>query len=353
MLRRYLSILLIITLACFTSCGREAKSGEKTAEDKAEELKEASLAFFAMDTYMNVRAFGADDALLEEAQKAVAELEKKISVTDPSGEISLLNREGKAVLSEDTAALLARALELCSLTGGALDISVYPVVRAWGFTTEEYRVPAAAEIDGLQKNVDYRRIALNGGEASLPAGMEIDLGSIGKGFAGDLISSVLKKAGVGSALMDLGGNIQALGSKPDGSPWRVAVRDPKGSGVIGVVQVTDGAVVTSGGYERYFEGEDGTVYWHIMDPVTGSPSRSGLISATAVGSEGIYCDALSTALFVMGEERALELWRERGDFEMILVTEDGRVLVSAGLKDAFTPDRSSGYEFSFIGEEKP
>ncbi|MBR0139072.1 MAG: FAD:protein FMN transferase [Firmicutes bacterium] len=299
-----------------------------------------------MDTYMSIRAYRADDALLQKAKERAEGLDALLSVTSES-EIAALNRDKKAVLSEESAALLERALQLCAALDGSLDISIYPAVKAWGFTTEEYRVPSAGELESLIPLVDYKNVSLNGREASLGEGMEIDLGSVAKGWASDSIIGLLKDDGVSSALLDLGGNVQALGSKPDGSPWRVAVQDPKGGGIIGVVKVSGKAVITSGGYERYFE-ENGRIYWHIMDPKTCSPAESGLISATAVGSEGVYCDALSTALFVMGEEKAVSYWRSAGDFEMILVTEDGRVLVSEGLEAVFTPQAGAPYEYRVI-----
>ena len=141
-----------------------------------------------------------------------------------------------------------------------------------------------------------------------------------------------------SALLSLGGNIQTVGAKPDGSPWRVAVQDPEQDGqtALGVVEVVDLAVVTSGGYQRYFE-EDGTRYWHIMDPDTAAPARSGLSSVTVVGADGTVCDALSTALFVIGAEEAADFWRENPSLavELILVEEDGTVLITPGLEDAF------------------
>ncbi len=349
MKKTLLSLILIMSLPLLSACAAEPASSAK--EQQSAMPAEKSISFFAMDTYMSVRAYGADAALLEKAKERAEGLEVLLSVTSES-EISALNRDKKAVLSEDSAALLERALQLCSALDGSLDVSIYPVVKAWGFTAEKYRVPPASELESLLPLVDHTKVRLDGREASLEKGMEIDLGSVAKGWTGDRIIELLGDGGVNSALLDLGGNVQALGSKPDDSPWRVAVQDPKSGGIIGVIDVSDAAVITSGGYERYFE-ENGRVYWHIMDPKTCSPAESGLISATAVGSEGVYCDALSTALFVMGEEKAVSYWRSAGDFEMILVTEDGRVLVSEGLKDAFTPDKSSVYEFSFIGEERP
>lgn len=293
--------------------------------------------FFAMDTVMTLRLYqGGDGSLLDRAEARVRELEGLWSVTDGASEISTLNHDGSAELSPETADLLRTALDMCRRTDGALDISTYPVLRAWGFTTGEYSVPGGEAIAALLPLVDYGRVALEAGAAALPPGMEIDLGSVAKGYTGDALAALLKQGGAASALLDLGGNIQAVGSKPDGSPWRVAIRDPAGDGSVGVVEVVDQAVVTSGGYERYFE-EDGVLYWHIIDPATGWPARSGLTSVTVVGESGLLCDGLSTALFVMGREGALEHWRQHRDFEAVLVSEDGSVTITAGLEGRFTP----------------
>lgn len=293
--------------------------------------------FFAMDTVMTLRLYeGGDENTLDQAEARVRELEAQWSVTEENSEICALNRGGRAELSPETAELLGAALDMCRRTDGALDISTYPVLRAWGFTTGEYSVPGGEAIAALLPLVDYGRVALEAGAAALPPGMEIDLGSVAKGCTGDALAALLKQGGAASALLDLGGNIQAVGSKPDGSPWRVAVRDPAGDGSVGVVEVVDQAVVTSGGYERYFE-EDGVRYWHIIDPATGWPARSGLTSVTVVGESGLLCDGLSTALFVMGREGALEHWRQHRDFEAVLVSEDGSVTITAGLEGRFTP----------------
>lgn len=296
----------------------------------------AERTFFAMDTVMTLRLYeGGGEDLLDRAEERVKELESLLSVTDETSEIYALNHSGTAQLSPDTAQLLAGALSACGRTGGALDISIYPVLRSWGFTTGEYTVPSEDDISALLPLVDYTQVDLDGSTAALPSGMEIDLGSVAKGYTGDQLAALLKESGVPSALLDLGGNIQAVGAKPDGSLWRVGVRDPEGEGNIGVVSVTDQAVITSGGYERYFE-QDGMRYWHILDPKTGKPARSGLASVTVVGDSGVLCDGLSTALFVMGLDGALDHWRQHQDFEAIFVSEDGSVTITAGLQNGFT-----------------
>ena len=295
--------------------------------------KEHSGAIFAMDTYMEIKFYG-DEKLLEGAEDVIYSMEAALSVTDERSEIYAVNRDGGGEVSPETAELITRGLELCERTGGALDISVYPVVRAWGFTTGEYRVPGDSEINELLGCVDYEKIAFDGETVTLSDGMMIDLGSVAKGAASSRVVEYFRENGVKSALLNLGGNVHALGAKPDGSKWRIAVKNPVGSGNLCVLEIEDKAVITSGGYERYFE-EDGETYWHIIDPATGYPAKSGLVSVTVIGDDGLLCDALSTSLFVMGLQNAAEFWRDSDDFEAVFVTEDGGIYVTEGLEDSF------------------
>jgi thiamine biosynthesis lipoprotein len=330
-LHRSLCALLcaLLCASALTGCGREQQATQA--------------ALFAMDTVMELTVYGGEETLTA-AQARIRELESELSVTDENSEIYALNRTGSAVLGQDAAQLLGKALTLCAQTGGALDVSIYPVVRAWGFTTGEYGVPDQQTLQALLAHVDYTQVALDedSGQASLPAGMEIDLGSVAKGYTGDQVIALLRREGVTSALLNLGGNIQVLGNKPDGSPWRIGVQNPQGEGYVGVLELTDQAAITSGGYERYFE-EDGQTYWHIIDPATGEPARSGLISVTVVGDSGMVCDGLSTALFVMGLDAAAQYWRETGGFQAVLIGEDGQIFLTEGLEGNFTlTDPDSG-----------
>lgn len=303
---------------------------------------ENTATFLAMDTVMSVTVYGPDgDAALEAVEEEIKVLEGLLSVTDEGSEIYAANHSGgkPVTLSPETAELLSTALGLCAETVGALDVTIYPVVRAWGFTTGEYRVPEEAELARLLERVDYTRVALEGNSLTVPEGMELDLGAVGKGYAADRVEALLRELGVDCAKLELGGNIHFIGTKPDGSPWRVAVRDPSGEGYMGVLETDGGAVVTSGGYERYFV-QDNITYWHIIDPRTGHPARSGLVSVTVMAQSGVLADALSTALFVMGREKAEDFWRARRDFEFILIGEDGSVTVTPGLADRFTLSES-------------
>lgn len=291
--------------------------------------------FFAMDTMMDFTIYG-ESGLIDQSESLIASLESLVSVTDEHSDIYAIDHTGSGSLSGNAAELMAQALELCRRTNGALDLSVYPIVRAWGFTTGSYQVPDEAEIQALLPLVDYRKIQYDAatGTVTLPEGMKIDLGSVAKGYAGQLVAQMLREHGVQSALLNLGGNVQTVGAKPDGSPWQIGIKDPQGEDAMMVLSVEDQAVVTSGGYERYFE-QDGQTYWHIMDPSTGHPADSGLISVTIVGDEGVVCDGLSTALFVMGLEKAADLWAQSGDFEAVFVTASGEVYITEGLRDCF------------------
>ena len=331
-MKRWMGILL--TALLLTGCAEQQAAEPVAAAD--ENAEPNSRTVFSMDTVMELSAYGADDALMEAAEQEILGLESRLSVTDAGSEIYALDHNGLAELSPDTTELMQTALEMCERTDGALDVSIYPVLRAWGFTTGSYQVPTQEEIENLLTQVDYRKVTLENGTASIAQGMEVDLGSVAKGYTGDQVSQLLREGGVTSALLNLGGNVQLVGGKPDGSDWRVAVQDPESDGYLGVLSLRDKAAITSGGYERYFVGDDGEVYWHIIDPATGAPARSGLISVTVIGDRGVVCDALSTALFVMGLDKAAEYWRRYGDFEAVFVAEDGSVAITSGLQDCFT-----------------
>lgn len=298
--------------------------------------KEHVSTLLAMDTVMELTAYGdGGEQALADAVKLIQELDGLLSTTDEGSEIYAANHGQAVALSEYTADLLDRALALCADTGGALDVTIYPVVRAWGFTTGQYQVPGEEALSALLEHVDYRRISLSGDTLTLPGGTELDFGAVAKGYTGDRIMELFRAAGLRSAKITLGGNIQTLGTKPDGSLWRVGIKDPTGDSYAAVVEVDGKAVVTSGGYERYFE-ENGVRYCHIIDPATGYPAQSGLQSVTIVSESGVLADGLSTALFVMGRDAAVEYWRTRDDFDFILIGEDGTVTISEGIEGSFS-----------------
>lgn len=295
--------------------------------------------FFAMDTYMTITAYGphAEEGM-KEAEARIRTLEDGLSVTKEGSDVWRVNHrtEDSTDLGADAADAVGAALTIAKDTQGALDPTIYPVVEAWGFTKDHQQVPSPEALADALARTGWTRARLDGRTLTLEPGMEIDLGAVGKGYAGREAGRVLREAGVTSAILSLGGNIEAVGAKPDGTPWKVGLKAPDSEGYAGMIAVKDAAVVTSGSYERYFTDEQGRRYHHILDPATGRPAENELLSVTVVGPDGLVCDALSTALFVMGKDRAAAYWRARGDFAMILIEEGRRVTVTDNLAEDFS-----------------
>jgi len=291
-----------------------------------------------MDTVMTLTAYGKQgEAALEAATAEITRLDKLLSIGNESSDIYRLNTEKTGVVSDDTLTLLQRALELSEHTDGVFDCTIAPVMEAWGFPSKTFRVPTQAELDALLPTVDYRQVQYVDHTVTLPATVEIDLGGIAKGYTSGRVLERFAEQGVTSGILSLGGNVQCLGHKPDGSPWRVAVQHPLDlANHFAIVEAVDEAVITSGGYERYFE-QDGVRYHHILDPRTGYPANNGIASVTIVSRDGTLADGLSTSLFIMGLDDALAYWREhRDEFETIIMTTDEQVYITAGLADRCT-----------------
>lgn len=302
----------------------------------------------AMDTVMSLTAYGENrDGALEMSVAEIQRLDDLLSIGNENSDISRLNREKHAVLSPDTWSLLSQALDLAQDTQGVFDPTVYPLVKLWGFYDKDYHVPTRQELSDTLAQVDYREVSLSQGsyEASLGNGQQIDLGGIGKGFTSQRVTELLRDAGVTSAMVSLGGNIQCLGAKPDGSPWNIGIRDPFGEELYATVRVTDKAVITSGGYERYFEDPDThNIYRHILDPRTGFPAEKGLSSVSIVTSDGTLGDGLSTALYIMGLEDAAAYWQaHREAFEAVFITDDGTLYATEGLRGSVTSQHEIHY----------
>ncbi len=298
---------------------------------------------FAMDTFMQLKVYGKDaEVAVEGAVKIISRLDGLLSATETGSEISAVNLGARAVpVSSETFDIISRALDFSAEAGDCFDITLRPVLRAWGFLGGENRVPQPEELEALLLKVDDSRILLDSDlhTVLLPEGAEAELGALAKGYAGDKAAEYMRSMGISSALLDLGSStIVAIGEKPDGSAWRVAVRDPNDpSAYAGVIEARNTSISTSGGYERYFEDDAGNKYWHIIDPATGRPAESGVLSVTVLCSEAFYGDGLSTALFVMGADAASEYWRTHGGFEFLMLLEDGSIILTPGADSAFTP----------------
>lgn len=328
-----ISALMILLSSCSAEIPVKSNAGGSISGTVSCESSDRDL--FAMDTFMTMKAYGENrEKALSAASALILSLEEKLSVTSKDSEIWKINHAGGGIteISQETADIISFALDTAEKTGGALEPTIYPVLREWGFTTGDYKIPSAEMLAELLKKTGYKKVNLTGNMISIPIEMNIDLGAAAKGYTGDAVTQIFRDNGVTSAVISLGGNVQTLGSKPDGSDWKVSVRDPfDENSQMCVLSVSGKAIVTSGDYERFFIGEDGNKYCHIIDPSDGYPADSGLVSVTVIGESGIQCDCLSTALFVMGKDRAYEYWKEKGDFEMILVGTDGVMYVTAGI----------------------
>ena len=385
-----------------------------------------SMDVFAMDTYMNLLAYGdrAEEAVTAAAQE-IHKIDDMLSTGNPDSEISRLNAAGQGEVSETVVMLVEQSQSLYKQTEGLFDIAIYPVMKCWGFPTQDYKVPAKEELDAALKLADVSRITIGSipaspaaeseetsaapastsaaavenpdasAETAAPAaeaaaegdtaaeqaapateaaaegntaadqaaaaaeagaetgaadpasaqitlgmpGMEIDLGGIAKGYTSSRVMEVFKEYGIEHGIVSLGGNVQALGTKKNGKAWRVAIQNPESElDYLGVLEIEDKCVITSGGYERFFE-QDGVRYHHIIDPRTGYPADSGIISATIISKDGTLADGLSTSLFIMGLEKAEKYWRANSDqFDFILEDKSGKLYVSEGVAGSLTTE---------------
>ncbi len=302
-------------------------------------VNSATRDIFAMDTYMSLKAYGENaETALSLAQDEIIRLESLLSVTNEKSDVSAINQSnGHTVsVSEDTVKIIEKAIEIGNQTNGALDITIYPVLKEWGFTTGNYSIPSPDVLNQYLKYVDYGQIITNGNSVTVPENFQIDLGALAKGYTSDSVMNILKDNNIDSAVVSLGGNVQTLGKKQDGSLWKVGIINPFSPDTsMGVIEVSDKAVITSGNYERYFIGDDGNRYCHIIDSSDGYPADNGLVSVTIIGESGLICDALSTALFVYGKENAVKYWQEYNNFDMILVSDDMTITITEGIEKTF------------------
>ena len=297
--------------------------------------------FFAMDTFMSFTAYGKDsEAAVNAAVLEVQRLDALLSAGSVSSEISALNASGSKELSEDTMRILERAQRIYQDTGGFFVVTIYPLMKLWGFPTREYHVPDEEELSEILPLVDASKLQHDQTTFILGEGQQVDLGGIAKGYASSQVMDIFHSYEIESGMVSLGGNVQVIGRRPDGNRWQVGIQDPKSvrGEVLAVLETEDRAVITSGGYERYFE-EDGKTYIHIIDPRTGYPADSDLESVTVVSSDGMLADALSTALYIMGYDGAVDYWKaHKEEFDMILITDSGAICVTEGIQEGIRSD---------------
>lgn len=294
--------------------------------------KESRVQLFCMDTVMDLRAYGEEgNNAVKNAEEELKHLETLFDRKSGTSDIHNIN-SGKEV-SEETEEILKKALEISAKTNGAFDITVSPVMDLWGFYDSNYSVPSDTDIKNALKSVNYKNIFFNNGKINILNNAGIDLGGIAKGYASDKVIEIFKDYGIKSAIINLGGNVFALGRRSDGKMWTVAITDPFDKENYALtLEIEDKAVITSGGYQRFFE-ENGKRYHHIIDPKTGYPAQSGIESVTVISSNAAEADALSTALFVMGKDKAAEFLKKNKNIDAVIITDEKKIYYTPALSE--------------------
>lgn len=286
------------------------------------------------------------ELLLGRAVQRVLEINDRMSVFKPDSDISKLNRSAglqPVKLHADTIFLLDTANTVSEISGGAFDCTIRPLTELWGIGKKPNYIPSQTEINAFCRLTDYRDLIVD--QTSCTAflkknGQAVDLGGIAKGYAADEVKRILIDGGISSALINLGGNIHAVGVRPDKTPWQIGIQNPAAitGEYLGSLAVKDKTIVTSGSNERFFM-ENGVLYHHLIDPRTGKPAQSGLLSVTAITDSSVNADALTTALFILGMEKGMELLH-RFPADAIFITDNHQVYLSEGIKDKFTMKQS-------------
>ncbi len=328
MKRRYILLILPVFLTMLlASCGKEPTERQ----------------LYTMDTVCSILLYPQNEVAADDICDTLYALDNELSAYD--GDISALNEKGKGVPGEDTKRLVLRSIELSQMTGGAFSPCLGTVIELWDIGGRNY-IPTEDEIQRALASASIENIIVTGDMLELKNGVKINFGAIAKGYAGDVVKQKLDEHKVESAVISLGGNVYVKGKRSDGEAWNVGIRDPKGSENewLGSVELSDKFVISSGSYERNFE-DNGKVYSHIIDAETGMPCESDLSATVVICDDGSLGDALSTALFVMGRERAIEFWKNNGGFELILVGKDDKITLTAGIAPLFSPNDERGYVY--------
>ncbi len=302
--------------------------------------------FYLMDTLVSVTLYTEDQEAAEEifaeCKRLLSELDALWARQKEGSDVSRFNASESGIedLDPRTITLLQKALLADQNTGGAFDMTLAPVSDLWTLCGEENRLPTDTELSDLLSHTGSDKLSLDGTSLKkTDEALQIDLGGIGKGEAISLLMQYLTTTSVTGALVSFGSNVAVLGEKPDGKPYRIALRDPKDvNGTVGQLRMAEGEILSvSGDYERYVT-VDGEQYHHVLNPKDGYPAKSGLSSVAVVARDGAIADALSTAFLVMGKEATLSFY-EAGvySFEAILVTSEGEIYTTAGLADQFDP----------------
>ena len=328
-------LLCLVTAFTFCGCGQDAESTQTQT--------------FAMNTVITLTAYGKNrEAGLDAAKSVIFSMDAMLDPQIETSVVAAMNRANGAstVVPGQIARMIEVAQEVYKRSDGALDPTIYPLVQLWGFVDQKYYVPSDEEIAQAKRKLCFGDVTLTSFPATgtytvtMPDYARMTFGAIGKGCAAQYVIDAMRNAGVKSGLISLGGNLQTLGLKPGRNPWTVAITDPNDpTSWVGTIQtgIEDGtvAVVTSGPYQQNFT-KNNKFYHHILSPKTGYPTTNSLVSVTIICEDGTTADALSTAMFVLGKNAALNYWRNYGGFEMILITNDNEITCTRGLMENFT-----------------
>ncbi|MGL4344346.1 MAG: FAD:protein FMN transferase [Cellulosilyticaceae bacterium] len=337
---KYLHVLsLLLVLSLFAS----GCTSKKQVSPPSEPLRQTQ---FMMGTTITISLFDHQDpSILESCFQRISELENALSINKENTLLDEVNNQSgisPVVINEDMFNVIQKGLYYSELTDGSFDISVGPLVKLWNIGFPEARVPSQPEIDAAIPLIDFSKVILDPSNQTVflsSPGMKIDLGGIAKGFAADEVVEILKASGVEHALVDLGGNVYTLGTKVDGSPWKVGIQDPfnpRGQ-IIGYVPISNQSAVTSGIYERFLE-SNGQKYHHILNPDTGYPFDNEIAGVSIISNTSMDGDALSTAVFSLGIQEGLDFVNSLEGIDAIFISKDHKVYTSEGLSDLFVLD---------------
>lgn len=360
-MRRNKTAILIVTMSLLAAllggCGsNKAASGSNTGgqQQSTQTTQPMSETYFIFDTIVNVKIYDtrATKKNFEEIDTLLKEIDTKINRQLEGSEINIVNENSGIApvkVSKDTYDLVARAVDYAERTNGMFDPAIGKLVALWNIGHEGAHVPEPEKIAEALRLCDYRKIELNEANQEIylqEQDMAIDLGSIGKGYAADKIYDYLADQGFTSAIIDLGGNVYAMGPKPGNQLWNIGIQDPdqERGNQIGTIKVEDKTIVTSGIYERFFI-EDGKLYQHILDPRTGYPVDNGISSVTIVTKSSTEADALSTTLFVLGIEEGLKFIENTADTEALFISKEKKLYASSGFKKLLIKTNDS-YSFA-------
>ncbi len=339
--------IVLIFLTLVSSCSKTTGKSENTPSSQSRLLLGTSCKITIYD-YPTDEAFS-------QAFKRIEDIEKKMSIHIATSEVSLINKNAgikPVVVSNDTFPVIKEALIVASISNGAFDPTVGPLVKAWNIGSDEARVPTIEEIDSLLPLIDYTKVTLDEQESSVyleKKGMMLDLGGIAKGYAADEVAKILISYNIDKAIINLGGNVLTIGTRVDGTKWRIGVQNPEADrgGHVMIVNLEDLALVTSGPYERFLE-VDGAVYHHILDTTTGYPVVTDLTSASIITHESFISDALSTAMYSLGIEKGFSLINSLDNVDAMFIDSEKNIYISDGFRDNTITYTMSDNDFKVV-----